>query len=324
MQNIFLQNFKDDIVNIKEYINHIDLVNKIEISSRNSNTEPLKEFCEHIHDFGKYKKIFEYKAIVISLYGVLETYINSWIQEHIESLPILVKNYADLPEKIKNNNFNLSIRLISLISENKFSKYEHLQKEDILRNLSSCFNTPSSYKLNGEAFSPFSGNLKHQKIVDAFKCLDIDLLGSLKTNSRFKVFLVKKYGSNIENRGSELFSIIDDLVTRRNDISHGMHVDNILNITEFHDYIEFLEYYGRAIFEIIIEKEVEYEATHSFEKIDNIKGVFQQGSILCFEVENNNIKLGDFIIVKTDNSFIRKAILDIQVNNESFNNLDRV
>jgi len=322
MQDISLQNFKDDICNIKEYINHINLVNKIEISNRDSNIEPLKEFCQHIHRFSQDKRIFEYKAIVISLYGILETYINYWVQEHIELLPRLISNYNKLPEKIKKNHFDLSIRLISFISENRFSKYEHLQKEDILIKLSSCLKKTSPYTLNSEAFAPFSGNLKHQKIMDAFKCLDIDLSGSLKTNPAFKDFLVKKYGHNIDNRGKELFSIIDDLVTRRNDISHGIHVDNILNVTEFYDYLEFLEYYGKAIFETIREKEIEYESRHLFEKIDNIKGIFKQGSILCFEVENNDIKVGDYIIVEANNRFIKKPILNIEINKKSFKNKD--
>lgn len=321
MQEISLQNFKDDIFNIKEYIKHISLVDKIKSSNHDIETESLKEFCEHIHSFGTDKKIFEYKAIVISLYGILEKYINNWVQEHIELLPYLAKKYDDLPEKIRKNHFDLSIRLISLVSENRLSKYEHLQKEDILINLSSCLESSFLYTLNGEAFTPLSGNLKHQKIVDALNNLDIDLQRSLKTNSELKVLWVEEYGNNIENRGSELFSIIDDLVTRRNDISHGANIDDILNITRFSEYIKFLEHYGIAIFEAILEKEAEYESKYIFEKIDNIKGVFKQGSILCFEIENSNIKVGDYIIVQAKNRFIKKEIVSIEVDKENVDNI---
>ena len=321
MQEISLQNFKYDIFNIKEYIKHISLVDKIESSNRDIETKSLKEFCEHIHSFGTDKKIFEYKAIVISLYGILEKYINNWVQEHIELLPHLAKKYDDLPEKIRKNHFDLSIRLISLVSENRHSKYEHLRKEDILINLSSCLESSFPYTLNGEAFTPFSGNLKHQKIVDAFNNLDIDLQRSLKTSSELKVLWVEEYSNNIENRGSELFSIIDDLVARRNDISHGVNIDDILNITRFSEYIEFLENYGIAIFEAILEKEVEYESKYTFEKINNIKGIFKQGSILCFEIENSNIKVGDYIIVQENNRFIKKEIVSIEVDKESVDNI---
>jgi len=125
MQNISLLNFKKDIGNIKEYIKHIDLINRVAINSRYSSESSLKEFGEHLHNFSKDKKLFEYKAIVISLYGVLERYISIWIQEHIDRLPDLILSYNDLPEKIHKNHFDLSVRLISMISENRFSKYEH-------------------------------------------------------------------------------------------------------------------------------------------------------------------------------------------------------
>ena len=320
MQEISLQNFEKDIFNIKEYIKHISLVDKIESSNRDIDTESLKEFCEHIHSFSTGKKIFEYKAIVISLYGILEKYINNWVKEHTELLPHLAKKYDDLPEKIRKKHFDLSIRLISLVSENRLSKYEYLQKEDILINLSSCLDSSFPYTLNGEAFTPFSGNLKHQKIVDAFNNLDIDLFGTLKTNSGLKELWAEEYGNNIESRGSELFSIIDDLVARRNDISHGVNIDDILNITRFSEYIEFLEHYGIAIFEAILEKEIEYESKYIFEKIENIKNVFNS-SILCFEIENSHIKVGDYIIVQANNRFIKKEIVSIEVNKESVDDM---
>lgn len=323
MQDISLQNFLTDINNVKEYIKHIDLTNKLEAATRNSNEASLKIFNEHLHSFGKSKKIFEYKAIIISLYGIIEKYIGIWIQEHIDTLPNIIKNYNDLPSTLRKNNFDLSIKLISLVNENRFVKYEHLTKEDLLLRLSDCISKPSEYKLNSDAFSPSSGNLKHSKISEAFKYLDIELQTKLKLNKQFSIFLKQKFGNNISNRGDDLFTIIDDLVIRRNEIAHGADIDNILNITEFDNYIEFLENYGKAIFETIVEKELEYETQFLRTEIVNIKGVFQKGSILCFEIENHKIKTGDYIIIKTpDNTFIKKQILEIQKDNKVFNQLD--
>lgn len=323
MQDISLQNFLTDINNVKEYIKHIDLTNKLEAATRNSNEASLKIFNEHLHSFGKSKRIFEYKAIIISLYGIIEKYIGIWIQEHIDTLPNIIQNYNDLPSTLRKNNFDLSIKLISLVNENRFVKYEHLTKEDLLLRLSDCISKPSEYKLNSDAFSPSSGNLKHSKISEAFKYLDIELQTKLKLNKQFSIFLKQKFGNNISNRGDDLFTIIDDLVIRRNEIAHGADIDNILNITEFDNYIEFLENYGKAIFETIVEKELEYETQFLRTEIANIKGVFKQGSILCFEIENHKIKTGDYIIIKTpDNTFIKKQILEIQKDNKVFEQLD--
>jgi hypothetical protein len=331
MQEIYLLSFKKDIDSIREYIKHIKLINNIGLKNRDSTEKllgdsqlknSLNEFSEHLYSFSTDKKLFEHKAIVISLYGVLEKHIGIWIQEHIDTLPNIIISYDKLPEKIYKSHFDLSIKLISLISENKFSKYEHLKKEDVLIRLSSCINNSLDYKLNSDSFTPLSGNLKHSKIVEAFKPLDIDIVKNLKNNNKFSKFLKETYGDNIANKGDELFAKIDDLVTQRNDIAHGVNIDNILNITEFDDYIEFLENYGQAIFETIIEKEIQYEASFLYTEIKNIKGVYNK-KILCFEIENNKIKVGDNIIIKTtDDNFIKKEILEIQKDNEVFDELD--
>jgi hypothetical protein len=228
-----------------------------------------------------------------------------------------------LPEKIRENHFNLSIKLISVITENKLSKYEHLKKEDVLIRLSSCINKPLDYKLNSDSFTPSSGNLKHSKIAEAFKPLDIELVKKLKSNLQFSEFLKERYGNNIANKGEDLFILIDELVSFRNDIAHGVEIDSILGLTEFDDYIDFLERYGQAIFETLVEKETEYEASFLYTKIVNIKRVFSHGSVLCFEIENSKIKVGDYIIIKNpDNYFIKKEILEIQKDKEAFDELD--
>jgi hypothetical protein len=323
MQYIFLQNFRDDINIIREYIKHINLINKIEISNRESNNNSLKEFREHLHNFGTKKKIFEYKAIIISLYGILEKYICIWIKEHVDNLPSIIIDYGNLPEKIRENHFNLSVSLISLIQENRSAKYEHLIKENVLINLSSCINDPLNYSLNSDSFSPISGNLKHSKIVAAFKALDIELTAKLKINNKFSAFLKNKYGDNISNKGDELFSIVNDLVIRRNDIAHGENIDDILNITRFDEFLEFIEEYGKAIFSTIIEKENQYESMFLCRKINNVKGVYKKGSVLCFEIENYKIKKGDYIIVETkDMCFIKKEILEIEQDHSSFEELN--
>ena len=324
MQNSYIKQFIDDVGDVREYMKYIDLASNIESRNRISDDESLIKFRKYLHDFGVSKKIFEYKAITISLYGILEKYIGLWIREYIDQLPKTVLSYNKFSEKFRENHFNLSIKLISLISENKWDKYEHLKKENVLARLSSCIDSPLSYKLNGDAFYLHSGNLKHAKIAEAFSCLEIELTAKLKViGQRAGGFLCEKE-INISNKGDELFALIDDLVVRRNDIAHGENIDDILNITEFSDYVDFLEGYGKAVFQTLVEKNHEYEANHLYEKIDkdHVKGIYKNGSVLCFAIKNNEIKKGDFIIIQTnDGSFFKKEVLGIQKDKEEVDRL---
>jgi hypothetical protein len=325
MKESSLQDFKEEIKNIREYVKHIELVNKIEATNRITIAKPIIDFNEHLKSFGINKKIFEYKAIIVSLYGILESYVSIWIQEYIDSLFLLIPNYNSLKDSFVKNHFNLSIKLISIISENRYAKYDSLRKENILLNLSTCLSSPLNYKLNSEAFIPLSGNLKHSKIVEAFKPLDINLDEKLRLNLSFSTFLTSKYGVNISisERLTKFVKIIDDLVTRRNEIAHGAKIDNIINTSEFDDFFDNLEKYGEAIFETLIEKAIECETANHYYKIENIINIYKNGSVLCFEIENHKIKIGDYIIVQTfENYFIKKVILEIQLNKNNYRELD--
>ncbi len=322
MQDEILDLFTKDINNIREYMKYIDLVNNVEISTLDSSNTALVELRDHLHSFGLSKKIFEYKSITISLYGILEKHIGIWIKEYIAQLPKIVNNYNHLSDKFREDHFSLSMKLISLISEKRHAKYEGMIREDILAKLNSCIEKPLHFQLNSDAFYLRSGNLKHVKIAEALAYLDIDLTSSLKNiGQRPKGFLSDRF-SNIGNKGDELFRLIDDLVARRNDVSHGEDVDNIISISEFSELVDFLEGYGRAVFQTLIEKLNQFEAIHSYTEISNVIKVFKSGSVLCFEIENNEICVGDNIIVNLlDGGFIKKEILGIQKNNEDFTKL---
>lgn len=322
MQDSTLQSFIDDVNDIREYMKYIELVNNIEISNRISNDEALVKFREHLSNFRVSKKLFEYKSITVSLYGILEKHIGLWIREYVSELPKTISSYSSFPEKFRENHFNLSVKLLSLIGESKSSKYENIKRESVLARLSSCIDSPLNYELNGDAFYLHSGNLKHSKIVEALNHLDIQLTSRLKAVGQRPEGFLCGYSSNIASKGDELFKLIDDLVVRRNDIAHGESIDDILNITEFSGYVNFLEGYGRAVFQTLVERKIQYEADFLYKKIDEVKGIFKAGSVLCFEIESNEIRIGDNIIIKLqDGGFFKKEILEIQKNNQKFDNL---
>ncbi|MDR0237116.1 MAE_28990/MAE_18760 family HEPN-like nuclease [Acinetobacter sp.] len=322
MQKETLELFIQDINDIREYIKYIEIVNNIEgITTSLSNT-PLLQLKDHLRSFGVSKKIFEYKSITISLYGILEKHIGIWIKEYLDNLPDIVANYNDLPDRIREDHFTLSVKLLALINENRYAKYNDIDKKKVLSKLNSCIENPLEFQLNSDAFYLQSGNLKHVKVSEAFACLDIKLNDVLKIIGIRPESLLFNNVSNVSNRGDDLFNLIDDLVERRNYIAHGGQIDDILNITEFDEYINFLEAYGKAIFQALSERLIEFEAKHLYKKIEKIHAVYQSGSVLCFELENNKIFLGDSIIVKLiEGGFTKKKVFEIQIEQNKYPNI---
>lgn len=296
MEKISLENFKKNIDNIREYIKHINLVNQVEEENQNIETNSsIQSFVKHFHNFKTEKKLFEYKAIIISLYGLLENTISQWIQEHINNISYIVGDYSTLNKNFKKEHFNRSIKLIDLINEKRYSKFENIPKEDILQRLSQAITNPNNFKLNSEAYIPLSGNLKHIKVVEAFKPLNINL----------DIF---------ENTLHREIIKIDDLVTRRNDIAHGVNIDNaILDTTILQDYINDLETYITSLFKILSAKEVEYAFEHQSKiYIGETTEVFEKGTVCIVKIKDIEIKVGDTLFIEKANKALIATILNIQ------------
>ncbi|MEI6445437.1 MAG: MAE_28990/MAE_18760 family HEPN-like nuclease [Nostocales cyanobacterium ELA583] len=324
-----LEKFKRELNQVKEYLKHIQYVNDVAAYSvLETDNEQIKKLLntlkDHDRSFRTDKRIFEYKASIISLYGLLEKYVEIWIKEYLDSLLRVVPEYNQLDKKIRDNHFELSLKLINTITTRESAKYQHLTKEEVLKKLNECIVNPSSYQINTEAFVLLSGNLKHNKIVELFSKLNLDLNNELSKNEE----LNNEIGLNantISRRGKDiLYNKINDLVERRNQIAHGseeVNNDNNLGISELEPYIQFLEKYCQAIFEILVEQLIKQESICTFQKIENVIKIFSH-KVLAFELENYTIKVGDMLIVETkEGQFYKKPILTIQLKNESYQEL---
>lgn len=323
------ESFRKEINQIREYIKHIRYVNNIaNYTFMETDNQQLKEILntlkDHHRTFGIDKRIFEYKAAIISLYGLLERFIEVWIKEYLDAISNIISEYTQIDEKIREQHFELSIRLITTLISRENAKYQHLTKEDVLRKLNECIVNPLAYKINTEAFVLLSGNLKHNKIVELFNKLSIDLNNGLKTNQTLiDYFKDEQISENIANlKTDSLYNRINELVDRRNEIAHGSEaVDNILGYSVFEEYIQFLEKYCQAIFEILSEEIIKQESVHKFQKIEKVIRVINN-HILAFEIEKYEIKIGDKIIVKTaEGRFFKKTILEIQKDNIRYDHI---
>jgi len=311
MKKYLLEDFKREISQIKDYIKHIQQVNdlvEIEVPS----AAIFQKFKNHFISFKTDKKVFEYKAIIISLYGLLEKYIELWIKDYLDELSRLI-SYDKLPEIIRKSHFEFSLKLINIVIQGRLDKYSHLKKEDILKKLNNCIENSLNYGLNVDAFTIQSGNLKHNRIEEIFKSIDIIIGEKLIKNAELNM-LIGVSQDRIKNlESSVLFGKINELVERRNTIAHGATIDDLLGLSELNPYIDFLEKYCIAIFDVLEEKIIENQTIQKYEKI-NLVDVYNK-SIIAFSIENYEIKIGDWVIIKiaeqNNERFYKKEIKSV-------------
>lgn len=98
MNRTSLNSFQTDVNQIREYLKHIQYVNDVVgyavLEEDNQEIKSLlNSLKEHEKSFRIEKRVFEYKAAIISLYGLLEQYVETWIKEYLDSLSSLVPEY---------------------------------------------------------------------------------------------------------------------------------------------------------------------------------------------------------------------------------------
>ncbi|TAE18829.1 MAG: hypothetical protein EAZ95_03185 [Bacteroidetes bacterium] len=262
MNQFSLDKFKNELSQLRAYLQHIQNVNEvIGYAPVETDSEVITMLIEKLRkqefdsNFRINRKTFEYKAVIISLYGTLERTIENWVKEYLDALSGIVTDYAKLPDKIKDNHFKNSLELITdkLSKKDIAPKYQHLRKEEVLKILNQCVEQGTEYKFNADAFLLSSGNLKHDKIAPILANLDIDL--------KQTTFLKDKS----ENEKKAIYALIDELVERRNEVAHGSDsvIDNLLEVSLIEEHIINLEIYVSAIFDILNQRLIRFEAEES-------------------------------------------------------------
>lgn len=287
MQQVFKE-FETEIKELREHIFYIKSIsNEIDENSK------LYSYISSIT-----KKKFNYKSLIISLYGIVESFSEKFVIKYLENISILISEYPNLKKIIQNKNIYNSALLALKVIEQKSIKYNHLKENEIIENLYSCINNDNNYILNYDSFTMFSGNLKHQKICDLFTQIGIDL------NTEF----TKKADFNLSNSENQ-FKKLDELVEMRNEVAHG-NINQLLNPSEIEEYVEFIEKYFTNLFEIL-EEDLNQEKLNYWIKNYSIEiedtSIFK-GNILGFNNFKNLIVTNESeIIVEKGNKKFKIA-----------------
>lgn len=233
--------------------------------------------------------------------------------------PVFPPDFEYLPNKIKDNH---SILSASLLQNLNLPKYSLEDPKKIISNLHNCIINNKS-TLNHVAFTDHTSNFRIQSISEFFGKVDITGLPSkLKNNKAFKEFILNIFGQNFDlSRAKDeiVFSTLNNLAQRRNDISHGSSDDDILGNDILIEYIEFIRQFSKGINEILYKKVLPYECSAEFKVVKAI--AIHNKNILCINAENVEIKIGDRVIFKPKKEselYDEGVIKNIQIKNVNY------
>jgi len=282
----------------------------------------LIDYQTHFYNFST-KRVFDYKTIIITLYGCLENYVENLLKAYLTRISYIISNYADLPLDIRENHYRQSAELLLKLD---YPKYRGVvTRETVIGNMHSCINTPTSYKLNIDAFTNHSSNFRSSSVNEFFSVIGISGISSkVKSHPKFVEFF-SAIGPEVDlhtTKDDIIFEVLEDIAFRRNNVAHGVE-GNIASIEILRSYIRFVELYATCLNDVIFLNMLQYEVEFNSIHLNSPIAVYSN-HIICLSLENTAIKVGDIIVAETQNPsypFLYGNIKCIQVNKNSISEL---
>ncbi|WP_296643905.1 MAE_28990/MAE_18760 family HEPN-like nuclease [Roseinatronobacter sp.] len=248
------------------------------------------------------KRRQSYVSSIIVLYGALERYVEEAVAEYATQLVDIHKEFAKLPEALRERHTRLSIDYLASLKDGKIRETEDLSS--IVTTLHDCLSGKTPLRLNARAFSLRSSNMKLSRIREIVGNLDIKLNGRrLLSTPSYSRFLAQTSDAPPKDmQDSEVESTldhVDELVTLRNDIAHGVaNLEAIENRNIVRDRAAKLNAFVSAMNEILNCELIKCRIVmDELKPVDGPVKVFGD-NIACFAWPTGRIATGDILVMQ--------------------------
>ena len=267
-----------------------------------------------------------YNAIIISIYGCYEAYIDKLASALLDFWVENASNYEQITESIRNKHIQKSGEFLS-----NPQRYQNMgiTEQRVIKNLDMCLLNENMYMLNKELILSHSGNLNSMQLMQFLAELGLKSCRTKIINSfQYIEYISKKYElSNddakkvIHNRNNDdifLFKELTQLVEQRNRVAHGWSVDERLSKAYLIDnIIPFMKMLGCVISELFIDEFVEIlHKAGLLKEFDDAINVINN-RVLCINIKDANLKCNGYIFAKNKKGYVMLNILEIQCNNRT-------
>lgn len=200
----------------------------------------------------------QYNAVIISIYGCFERYIDNIFNEYCRLMCDIIENYDNLPKKMKEKHIK---KLGDFLSNPQRYKNYDLTDKQAVKNAAEAFNNlKEGFGNNQKLILTHGGNLKIDQITELASDLGIeDFQRNVVSDYMFKSFFIKRemfneetYTRLISGESKRLFEMLDRLVEERNNVAHGW-IESRIKISDIsNEYIDYMECLAGSIIEVLI------------------------------------------------------------------------
>lgn len=301
----------------------------VKVKSLDCSDQEILDLIKSYETMRGYRKIFDYSAVIVRLYGYFENSVEDIIESYLQDLLRLVSRFNELPICIQKNHFSKSIELSRSLKLEKFKNKTSERK--IIEILSKCYDSVEGIQpqLNTLAYTMHGANFRFQVIDGIFKDIGINNIHEkIIQEPSFRQYLslenpeLLSYPINdsryIKRAEKSIRIVLSTLADRRNEIAHGSPCELIALEEVRSGYIDFFKYYARSLSEVLKKSLIPYLINQHGQLLSN-PSLFYDGFVVGFKKAKVEIKVTDFIFIKISkdrNDYNTALITEIRLNRE--------
>jgi hypothetical protein len=230
---------------------------------------------------------FYYRATIVSLYGLLEQFVESMLTEVVHRLAEIVPGYDSLPDNLKSNHLPLTLDVLSRLTTGKYQG--KATERMLISGLNSCYEESSEFVLNDMVFAYHTANFRADVVRQSFEKIGIEL-AKLASERPFAASMEQ----NFPDEGN-IFFVVDDLAERRNEVAHGS-VTQLLSVELLHSYIDVIEAYTGALTKSVLSWLIKFAIPYIGRELGRPTKVFGN-RIIGYSSLALSLSVGDVIAV---------------------------
>jgi len=250
------------------------------------------------------EKIFRHCAIVNQLYSIYEAFAEAVLGVWVSRLPHY-KLFEDLPHAFKNA---YRCGVARIIQDSEKRKYRHISLIDVLEEYVSSLRGETPWEFVGEALTAHDRNLRRSEFEQLFHSAGlVGVWPALERNPAITCLTVDG------DSNKSLEQMILDLVTYRNDASHGT-PDEILGTDTLREWIVLVNTFCETLASVITHRIVKEEASSMPESVYGVVTETFRNNIVIIKCDHGNIRVGESLYFFRDADCTHARINSIQVN----------
>ena len=252
------------------------------------------------------EKTFRHCAVVTQLYSIYEQFCKEVLEFWLTRLPDYTI-FPNLKESFRNAYRNGIAKIISSNSD----RYRNLDVTEVVKKLLISLEGKTPWEFVVYALTAHDRNLRREEFEKLFNSVDLSGAWGWIEKDLDVESLTLKSSSN-----RTLEQTIQDLVTYRNDASHGF-PDEILGIDELREFAAFLIVFCKALAEFITHKILQQECLYKPGSILGKVTHTYSDNILIATCNGGEFRTGDKLYFFREKGYVLARIESLQVNKKN-------